>query len=133
MSMSNSLIWLLGKGVFNHDASFVGKVIAVKADAQGRPTMLAQTKGDYALEIGWQSVAGGKDILVLRRGFDASKVNRVALPLTDATRKGWDVGSIPTANKPQTESSHTCPTCGNKASWIGEYGRWYCRAEKKYL
>jgi hypothetical protein len=125
--------WLIGRGVFKPDASFVGKVIAVKMDAQKRPTVLTQTTMDSALELGWDLIAGGRDILILKPGFDPSKLNKVALPLSDAARKGWDVGSIPKDMKKQPGEARNCPTCGNKAEWIGEYGRWYCLSERKYL
>ena len=131
--MSDSLAWLVGRGVFNPDASFVGKIIAVRMGMQSRPTLLAQTSDNTAIEIEWASVAGGKDILVLKPGFDGAKATKVALPLTDSARAGWDVGSIPTTSQPQRGEAPTCPTCGNKASWIGEYGRWFCRTERKYL
>ncbi len=131
--MDTSLSYLIGKGIFNPDTSFVGRVIAVRADAQNRPTFLTQLKDNTAVEIGWESIAGGKDILFLKPGFDPTKASRIHLPLTEATRKGWDVGSIPTAAKPPQGEAPTCPTCGKKATWIGEYGRWYCRDERKYL
>jgi len=131
--MSNSFSGLIGRGVFNPDASFVGKIIAIKADDKKKPTMLTQLANHSAIEISWDSVAGGKDILILKPGFDATKAKKVALPLTDETRKGWDVGSIPTTKQAQSGEPPLCPTCGNKATWIGEYGRWYCQTERKYL
>jgi hypothetical protein len=130
---NNSLAWLVGRGVFNPDGSFVGKIIAYKMDANNKPTLLTQQTDDSAVEITSESVAGGKDILVLKPGFDATKAKKVALPLTDATRSGWDVGSIPTAKMKQEGDVRVCPTCGEKATWIGEYRRWYCQKERRYL
>lgn len=131
--MNDRTSWPLRRGVFTQDATFVGKVIGVRTDPQNRPTMLTQLDSKTAVEIGWESVAGGKDILVLKAGFDREKAKKYALPLTDATKQGWYVGSIPAEQKKQEGQPPTCPTCGNKASWIGEYGRWYCRNERKYL
>ncbi len=134
--MSNNKImssWLLGKGVFNPDASFIGKIIAVRAEAPDKPTLLTQIASNSALEIGWDRVAGGRDILILKPGFVAANAKKVFLPLTEAAKQGWDVGTISTTKAPQPGDAPVCPTCGKKAEWIGEYGRWYCRNERKYL
>lgn len=102
-------------------------------DAQNKPMLLAQLDNAAAIEIGWGSVAEGKDILILKSGFEKEKATKVALPLTEATKAGWDVGSIPVARQAQPGVTPVCPTCGTKGTWIGEYGRWYCAKERKYL
>jgi len=131
------LSWLVGRGVFNPDASFVGRIIAVRADAPDKPTLLTQQTFTEAVEIGWDKIAGGKDIVILKPGFDPKNAKKVLLPLNDETRKGWDVGTLPKVDNetgmPPSEEPPVCPTCGLKARWAREYSRWYCRWERKYL
>jgi len=131
--MSNSFSWLIGMGVFSIKAEFIGKIIAVKPDDPKKPSLLIQLGKDSAVEITWDSVQGGKDILILKPDFDANKAKQVSLPLTDDAKKGWIVGNIPKTKQKKPDESRVCPTCGNKAIWVGEYGRWYCKTERKYL
>jgi len=132
------LSWLIGRGVFNPDASFVGRIVAVRAEGD-RPVLLTQQTFATAVEIGWDKIAGGKDIVILKPGFDPKSAQKVLLPLNDETRKGWDVGTLPKSDKetgapePADKEPPVCPTCGLKARWVKEYSRWYCRWERKYL
>ncbi len=131
--MSSLASRLVGRGVFNPDGSFVGRILAIKEVAGGvGPTLLARNTKETAFEIEWSRVAGGKDILVLKPGFEAKSAKSYSLPMDASVRRGWDVGGFKSAPRPQGEPP-ICPTCGKKTKWIKRYGRWFCQNEKKYL
>lgn len=131
--MSSLASRLVGRGVFNPDGSFVGRILAIKeTTGAAGPTLLTKNSTETAVEIEWSMVAGGKDILVLKPGFVAKSAKSYALPLDATARTGWDVGGFSSAPKPPGEPP-VCPTCGKKAKWIKTYGRWFCQNEKKYL
>ena len=131
--MSSPASRLIGRGVFNPDGSFVGRILAIKEIAGSRgPTLLTRNARKTAIEIEWSNVAGGKDIVVLKPGFQQKSAKSHPLPLNDSDRAIWNVGGLTSAPRPQG-SAPVCPTCGKPAKWIKRYGRWFCSKEKKYL
>lgn len=42
-------------------------------------------------------------------------------------------GAPPPAGAPAPGAAPTCPKCGQPATWVAQYGRWYCSTDQQYL
>ncbi len=107
---------LIGMQVYNPDATLVGTVkdIGLVPGETGNIVLIVTTRYQQEIEIEWPKVAEVGDIILL-----AEKVE-VTPPATMAEVT------------PAAETK-ICPTCGQPATWIEQYKRWYCYTCKKYL
>jgi len=106
---------LIGMQVYNPDATLVGTIkdVGLIPGETGKIVLIVTTKYQRDIEIEWSSVAEVGDIVLL-----AEKVE-----ITPPTAP---------AEAPAVETK-ICPTCGQPATWIEQYKRWYCYNCKKYL
>jgi len=105
--------------VYNPDAKLVGTVkdIGLVPGETGNIVLIVTTKYQQDLEIEWSKVAEVGDIILLAEKVEVTP----PATLTETTV------TTPTAE------AKICPTCGQPATWIEQYKRWYCYNCKKYL
>ncbi len=135
----------MGKKVYMPDGSFQGEVLDTGfVLGSGDPLLIVKTGPTGAVEIPWGKIAAARDILILAGGFDISKAKQIQLaqaesqsPSPSPADTGKPKFSIPVGRilgrGGKERGSVMCPTCGKPASWIKQYGRWYCYQDKKYI
>jgi len=124
---------LIGKNVYDQEAKLVGTVhdIALKI-GEKEITLIVRTPGGTTLEVPWDKVAAVKDIVLLKE--------KVELP-PEALKPA--VPAAPTPGAPAAprislpsifrRERKLCPRCGQPATWIPQYQRWYCYSCQQYI
>ena len=131
--MSVSRSELIGKNVYDQEAKLIGTVhdVALKI-GEKEITLVVRTPGGTTVEVPWDKVAAVKDIVLLKE--------KVELP-PEALKQ-----AVPTAPAPGAPAAlrfslpsifrrerKLCPHCGQPATWIPQYQRWYCYNCQKYI
>jgi sporulation protein YlmC with PRC-barrel domain len=145
MSMTRSD--LLGKKVYNPDASAVGEVadIAFSVGAN-QPTLVVKGMDGGMLELPWDAVSSAKDVILMKAVVDGSKYRRASASMTTPIVQGPAPAQPVAQAQPQVQATmqaqsqgpapgekRFCPGCGKPLTWIPQYKRWYCYKEKKYV
>lgn len=131
---------LIGMNIYNPDGSFVGTVKDLSVVlGSGEMGIIATTRYQTEIEIPWSNVSAAEDIIILK---ESVKVEAPPTPVTptpevttyttpQASEKKGIFSSIKEIIPKQEKK--ICPTCGKPATYIKEYGRWYCYNCKKYI
>ena len=118
---------LLGKKVYNPDASLLGEVSDIGfAVGSSAPTLVVKGPDGGVAELSWGSVGSAKDIVLLKEAVDPSKFKRAQGGAAPAEPQAAVQGPVPGQKK-------FCTSCGGELSWIAQYKRWYCYKEKRYM
>lgn len=98
---------------------------------------LIKVKQGPTIEVGWDKIGAGEDILITKEVIDPSEAKKVASPPATAQSAKESEGGKGRFGIPRMRGSGsqkmTCPSCGKEATWIKQYSRWYCESEKKYV
>lgn len=143
MSISRSQI--IGKKVYNPDATYIGEVYDVGFKVgETAITLFVRTPGGATVEIPWDKVAAVKDIAILKEAVEIPKeilAPQQAAPVlpaqqTQAPEKkplGVPLPKISLPKLGRSKEQKKCPYCGKPASWIEQYQRWYCYSCQRYI
>ncbi len=125
---------LVGKSVYDQEAKLIGTVhdIALKI-GEKEITLIVRTPGGTTVEVPWDKVAAVKDIVLLKE-----KVELPPEALKPAAPAAAAAPSTPTAPRFSISSifkreRKICPYCGQPATWIPQYQRWYCYNCGRYI
>jgi len=124
---------LVGKSVYDQDAKLIGTVhdIALKIGEKDI-ILIVRTPGGTTVEVPWDKVAAVKDIVLLKERVDLPpEALKPAPPAAEApsTTAAPRLG-IPSLFKRERK---LCPYCGQPATWIPQYQRWYCYNCGRYI
>ena len=133
--MSITRTELLGKRVYNPDASLVGEVSDIGfAVGTSAPSMVVKLADGSTTEISWGDVEAAKDMVLLKVAVDLSRVRRTPTVVLTPDSQAQPVAQVQPqgAQGPQPGEKKFCPSCGKELTWIAQYRRWYCYKEKRY-
>lgn len=134
--MSIARSQLIGKKVYNPDGSFVGDVMDIGlAVGESQISLVVATAAGTTVDIPWSNVSAAKDIILLK---EAIEIPQPAMPsLTPITTAPFSQPAQPKTGLKlpfkREKEQVMCPTCGQPATWIPQYQRWYCYNCQKYL
>ncbi|MCS7136556.1 MAG: PRC-barrel domain-containing protein [Nitrososphaerota archaeon] len=128
---------LIGKQVYNPDGTLVGTINDVELIIDRNEVALqVQTKYRTVEYIPWTRVNAVGDIVLLKEKVEIQAPQapplEVPKPVSQTvTEKLGGIGeSIKSLVKP---SNVKCPSCGEKATYIPQYKRYYCYKCAKYI
>uniref|UniRef100_A0A7C3SLV4 PRC-barrel domain-containing protein n=1 Tax=Thermofilum pendens TaxID=2269 RepID=A0A7C3SLV4_THEPE len=124
---------LIGKNVYDQEAKLIGTVhdIALRL-GEKEIALVVRTPGGTTIEVPWDKVAAVKDIVLLKEKVELPAEALVPAAPAAATP------SAPTAPRISLppifkREKKLCPHCGQPATWIPQYQRWYCYNCQKYI
>ncbi|MDG7011240.1 MAG: hypothetical protein JRN57_03875 [Nitrososphaerota archaeon] len=135
--MSISRSGLNGKLVYNPDGGLIGEVVDTAFVLGSNDfSLVVRVNHGISIEVGWDKIGAGKDILITKENIDPSTAKQVAAapavqPAQESSGSRLRLG-IPKI-LPAGQKKTVCPSCGRDATWIKQYSRWYCESEKKYI
>lgn len=134
--MSIARSQLIGKKVYNPDGSFVGDVVDIGlAVGESQISLIVATAAGTTIDIPWSNVSAAKDIILLKEAVEIPKptvppATPVATPVSQPAPSKTGL-KLPFVKREKEQV--VCPTCGQPATWIPQYQRWYCYNCQKYL
>ncbi len=134
--MSIARSQLIGKKVYNPDGSFVGDVVDIGlAIGESQISLIVATAAGTTVDIPWSNVSAAKDIILLKEAVEVPKPTAppgppVTTPFSQPTPSKAGL-KLPFIKREKEQV--ICPTCGQPATWIPQYQRWYCYNCQKYL
>jgi len=137
---------LIGKKVYNPDGELVGEVYDISLSVgESEIRLLIRGKHGGELSVSWSSVAAAKDIVILKECVEIPELSAPEPSPEPAYRAEPTPGEeretrlslsriLPLSRGKQApRERRVCPTCGEPATWIPQYKRWYCYNCKKYI
>lgn len=114
---------LVGKRVYNPDASLIGEITDIGfIVGSNQPNIIVRTPDGKLAELPWEMIGFAKDIILTKGVLDVSKF-----------AKKVEVVQQQEIQAPEPGKKRFCPSCGKELAWIEQYRRWYCYKEKKYV
>ena len=112
---------LVGMKVISAEGKLVGTIkdVGFTVGKAGISLSVEDEEGDVQ-DFEWESIQGAVDFVVLK---PAQAAQAVAQPMAQAAQPV----QVAQPAKP------LCPTCHQPLTYIQQYQRWYCYAEKKYV
>ncbi|MEM1665964.1 MAG: PRC-barrel domain-containing protein [Nitrososphaerota archaeon] len=129
---------LIGKQVYNPDGTLVGTINDVELIIDRNEVALqVQTKYRTTEYVPWTKVNAVGDIVLLKEKVEI-QAPQVAPPPEAPKPASQTVteklGEIDESLKSLVKSSGVkCPTCGEKATYISQYKKYYCYKCAKYI
>ncbi len=137
---------LVGKKVYNPDGELVGEVYDVSLSiGESKISLLVRSKYGGELSVSWDDVAAAKDVVILKECVEipepatpqipSEPVSEVESPPAAERREiGAKLSRIlPLGRGKSSQERRICPNCGKPATWIPQYGKWYCYNCKQYI
>jgi len=140
---------LIGKKVYNPDGGYVGEVVDIGlALGTSQISLVVKTAAGSDLTVEWSNVGAAKDIIILKEAVEVPKpaaqpsmpapsTAPVSTPVQAGTAEERGGLRIPfiqwRKGKSEEKKGKICPYCGQPATWIPQYQRWYCYNCQKYV
>ena len=127
---------LKGKQVYTQNAQRVGEIVDFGFKiGETSPFFVVRTPSGKPLEIPWSSVAAAKDIVLLKPDFHVPEDLLVSPALPAVTAQPAQAPPVQQSRFSLFKRSEQkiCPHCGQPATWIPQYQRWYCYNCQKYI
>jgi len=137
---------LIGKKVYNPDGGYVGEIVDIGLElGESQIALIVRTAAGSTLQVEWGNVAAAKDIIILKEPVEVPAVKKAAeaaappvtpspAPATPPQPSREEKGfRLPFFKKKEEGERRICPYCGQPATWIPQYQRWYCYNCQRYL
>ncbi len=133
---------LIGKDVYNPDGSYIGSILDVGFTiGSGQMTLVIKISKTETIELEWEKVSAAQDITILKENLDLNTVKKTIIQPAqpelvqqqNPQQKGGFLSRRGSPKEPEHTGPVTCPTCGNPATWVPQYNRYYCYTCQKYL
>ncbi len=128
---------LIGKQVYNPDGTLIGTINDVKLIIdKNEITLQVQTKYRTTEYVPWTKVNAVGDIVLLKEKIEIQAPQTPLLETPKPTSQTMieKLSGIGESLKSLVRSSNViCPTCGEKATYIPQYKKYYCYKCAKYV